>query len=87
MVQQYVQDLQPDLVPKYKPDSFNCPLRDVTQGAIHLWGKSGTGKTQYALAHFKKPLLIRHIDDLQKLQPYVKHDGIVFDDVSFIKVI
>lgn len=40
------------------------------------------GKTQYALAHFSRPLLVRHLDDLGALDPAV-HDGIVFDDVDF----
>lgn len=45
-------------------------------------GDSGIGKTQYALAHFEKPLLVSHIDDLRDFKPE-EHDGIVFDDMDF----
>lgn len=46
-----------------------------------LWGAPGIGKTQFALAHFEKPLLVRTVDDLKRLDD---HDGIVFDDMSFL---
>lgn len=46
-----------------------------------FYGSSGLGKTHYALAHFKKPLFISHIDGLKQLSP--DNDGIVFDDMSF----
>lgn len=46
-----------------------------------IWGEPGIGKTQYALAHFEKPLLVSHMDDLGNLTE--DHDGIVFDDMSF----
>lgn len=39
------------------------------------------GKTHYALAHFKNPLVVSHIDKLKQLSP--DHDGIVFDDMCF----
>ncbi len=47
-----------------------------------LWGESQIGKTQFALAHFKTPLMISHMDRLTTFDPRV-HDGIVFDDMSF----
>lgn len=40
------------------------------------------GKTQYALSHFKKPLLVSHIDTLLDYDKNY-HDGIVFDDMDF----
>lgn len=49
--------------------------------SIFLWGQPGTGKTSYALAHFQKPLLVSHIDDLKRITK--ETDGIVFDDLSF----
>lgn len=45
-------------------------------------GPAGIGKTEYALAHFKNPLLVSHIDRLKSFDPDV-HDGIVFDDMDF----
>lgn len=45
-------------------------------------GEPGTGKTQYALAHFERPLLVSHIDKLLEFNPDY-HDGIVFDDMDF----
>lgn len=50
--------------------------------ATLVWGESGTGKTSWALAHFKCPLLVSHVDDLKELDTRV-HDGLVFDDMSF----
>lgn len=50
--------------------------------ALVLWGPTGTGKTQRALAYFERPLVVRHMDDLRAFQPSI-NDGIVFDDMSF----
>lgn len=47
---------------------------------IVLWGGTGLGKTQWAMAHFKNPLVISHIDGLKKFD---EHDGIIFDDMNF----
>lgn len=47
-----------------------------------LQGKSNTGKTKLAKARFNKPLVVRHIDKLKKFDP-LRHDGIIFDDMSF----
>lgn len=65
---------------KYHPSDFAEPLKSLDK-AILFCGPSNTGKTQFALAHFKHPLLVRHIDQLKTLRP--DHDGIVFDDMSF----
>lgn len=48
---------------------------------VFLQGYSKTGKTQFALAHFENPLLIRELEDLSKLDS--SYDGLVFDDMSF----
>lgn len=48
-----------------------------------LYGESNLGKTGYAMAHFKHPLLVRHMDEISKITPEI--DGIVFDDMSFRK--
>ena len=65
---------------KYTSDSFLIPLQDTGENIL-LSGPSNTGKTHYASAHFKSPLVCSHIDDLKKLTP--DHDGVVFDDMSF----
>lgn len=68
--------------PTYSLDQFKePPITDWTKTII-LHGPAGIGKTQYALAHFKNPLLMNHNEDLRKFKPK-KHDGIVFDDMSF----
>lgn len=65
---------------KFLLADFNRAELDLTK-AVLLCGKSNTGKTQWALAHFKNPLFVTHVDKLKKLNP--DHDGIVFDDMSF----
>lgn len=66
--------------PRYDPSSFTKPLESLDKPLVIIGG-SGIGKSQYALAHFKNPLLVSQIDDLQQLSK--EHDGIVFDDMSF----
>lgn len=62
--------------------SFNkAPITDWSTSWL-VWGKAGSGKTQWALAHFKNPLLVSHMDDLQEFDEE-EHDGVVFDDMSF----
>lgn len=60
---------------------FSRPLEEGFR-ALVIWGPTGTGKTQYALAHFKQPLLVSHMDDLKDFDEN-RNDGIVFDDMSF----
>lgn len=70
-----------DVEPEFKLDQFlREPLEDLDKYLYVLHGPPATGKTSYALAHFKKPLLVSHIEDLRNLED---HDGIVFDDMSF----
>lgn len=67
------------------PEEFKRPLisSDVyTKLSVVLTGISGAGKTAYAKAHFKCPLVVSHVDDLKKLDPLI-YDGVVFDDMSF----
>lgn len=52
-----------------------------THKPLLFWGPAGTGKTHFALFHFKNPLIVSHLDILKQLSP--DHDGIVFDDLSF----
>jgi len=49
-----------------------------------LWmtGPTGIGKTQWAIAQFECPLLVRHMDTLKEYIPTL-HDGLIFDDLAF----
>lgn len=72
----------PSTVGKFKIEDFEWdPIKDWSKCHI-LWGESQIGKTQFALAHFKNPKLVRHLDDLKDFDQD-EHDGIVFDDMSF----
>jgi len=64
----------------FKRDPIDTDILD--KYSVVLSGMSGSGKTAFALAHFKKPLLVRHIDQLKNFSP-ADHDGLVFDDMSF----
>lgn len=66
--------------PKFRLDQFMHPPLDLSKSCF-LYGKSGAGKTQFAKAHFKAPLVVQHMDSLSKFDPLV-HDGIVFDEVK-----
>lgn len=70
--------------PVLKPiESFNherCEL--TTDRSVIFYGPSSIGKTQFALAHFKNPFLVTHLDNLLHFWDE-KYDGIVFDDLSF----
>ena len=56
------------------------PLSKI--GTQVLMGKAGIGKTEFAKAHFNKPLFVTHMDDLLGYTP-AKYDGIIFDDMCF----
>lgn len=47
-----------------------------------MQGPAGTGKTQFALRMYKRPLLVRHLDQLRDANLGII-DCIVFDDISF----
>lgn len=75
----------PIVTSKFTLNDFTwAPLLDWSTSHI-IWGASGIGKTQFALAHFNKPLLVSHIDDLKAFNPDI-HDGIVFDDMNFTHI-
>lgn len=65
----------------YDISQFNrSPITDFSKTMV-LVGPTGIGKTQYALAHFKNPLLIKDKNDYIR---YSRHtDGIIYDDLSF----
>lgn len=67
------------------PETFNTPLISpeiYTKLSVVLTGISNAGKTAYAVAHFKNPYVVSHIDQLKDFNPCV-NDGLVFDDMSF----
>lgn len=68
-------------IPKHQLTEFNIPPIDFEEKAVLVYGETNTGKTQFALANFKNPLLVRHLDELIRFKK--ENDGIVFDDMSF----
>ncbi len=67
-------------VAKYKPEEFNRELLTLDKSTL-ICGQTNTGKTHFACAHFKNPLVVSNFEKVKKLTP--DHDGIVFDDMSF----
>lgn len=65
-----------------KFDELRWPLENLEATSLIAWGASGIGKTVWACAHFKNPLLVSSMDDLGKFDS-AEHDGIVFDDMDF----
>lgn len=69
----------------YMEDFLKGPLPLPAGKSLFLHGPSRVGKTHYACAHFQNPLLVCDMDDLKSFKP-TKHDGIVFDDMSFLHI-
>lgn len=69
----------------FMEDFLRGPLPLPEKKSILIYGPSGVGKTHFALAHFKKPLIVSDMDDLKKFNP-AQQDGIVFDDCSFTHI-
>lgn len=68
----------------YRLSDFTIPPIDpalLRTKAIVIAGESHIGKTQYALAHFRYPLLVSELDDLKSIS--MRTDGIVFDQMRF----
>jgi len=61
------------------PDPLSAAL--LKSKAIVIQGASHIGKTQFALAHFRFPLLISEMDDLKSIS--LRTDGLVFDQMRF----
>lgn len=74
----------PEVKAQYSLDQFTFPRigEDEWDKHYHFWGPADTGKTQFALAHFKKPLYVRHVDKLADFYGG-QYDGIVVDEVNF----
>lgn len=66
---------------RYELSDFVPDPADLSKPCVFC-GPSGIGKTEFALAHFKCPLLVSHVDDMKSLKFPKLHDGIVFDDFS-----
>ena len=58
---------------------FNKSPLDLDEPVV-VWGDTNKGKTEWVLAHFDKPLVVRRRDDLKRAS---YHDGIIFDDMTF----
>ncbi len=73
----------PVAVSKFTLDDFKGhePITDWSRSWV-IWGDSNVGKTCFAKAHFKCPLIVSHVDDFKLFDPLL-HDGIVFDDIGF----
>lgn len=70
------------IVQKYTFKDFRCmPFDFPSNKSLVFVGPTAIGKTQFALCHFKNPLIVRHKDDLKMLNE--EHDGILFDDMMF----
>lgn len=65
---------------KFEATDFNIELQLLKKTSL-FYGGSNLGKSHWAAAHFKNPLIVSHIDNLKSLSP--DHDGIVFDDMCF----
>lgn len=68
-------------VPRFNLQAFCRQRLDFsTKKVILISGPSRCGKTQYALAHFRRPLEVHQRDDLKRIS-FVT-DGIILDDVD-----
>ncbi len=67
-------------VPKYTMEQFSRGPLTLEKSTL-ICGDTNCGKTHFACAHFKNPLLVSHIDKVKTLS--ADNDGIIFDDMSF----
>lgn len=64
----------------YALEDFEAKPLPLVKSTL-ICGPTNTGKTHFACAHFKNPLVVSHMDKLKSLSP--ENDGIVFDDMRF----
>lgn len=70
-------------VSKYEITSFRrAPLNFDQSKCWILCGETNLGKTQFALAHFTAPLLVRTKQDYARYKPGIT-DGLILDDIGF----
>lgn len=77
--------LQPCTI-QYTLDQFTeprIPQEELATKTIVLIGTTWLGKTKYAKAHFKNPVVIRSGGDYFQINPTT--DGIIFDDMEICK--
>lgn len=68
--------------PKFTLDDFTIPSINLGK-CVLMHGDTELGKSQFALAHFKNPLLVKG-KNTEKLREYnTTVDGIVLDEVNF----
>lgn len=83
----YAQELE--VRKRYKTPSFKLEDYEIEtpRECNHLftvfYGKPGIGKTQFAKAHFKHPLVVRNIEIAKNHFKDGYHDGLVLDDMNF----
>lgn len=66
---------------RYKADMFTLPLITDFRYSIFVRGPSDIGKSNWCLAHFQNPCMVRGEESAKQYDPTI-HDGIVFDDVD-----
>lgn len=69
-------------VGKFGLESFPWRVEMPEEKSVIIWGESGIGKTQFALALLPGALMVSHLDDLRKFRAE-EHAGIIFDDMDF----
>ena len=78
--QKVLKNLQYDhkfqLQPKFKLTDFNRAPLDLAKPVV-LHGGSDFGKTQFAIAHGHRPLLVRELEDLREMTE--ETDIVIFD--------
>lgn len=68
-------------IPKFSLTDYILPPLEFSK-SVFLYGTSESGKTQYALAHFKHPLKVGDLDELYHEFNRDFHDGLVFDEIN-----
>lgn len=65
----------------FKAQDFNMPVFTDFRRVLVFIGVTGLGKTQFALAHFSKPLHVRDKEDWRRFTANIT--GIILDDLDF----
>lgn len=65
--------------PKWK-----LPIRTDFKN-LYFFGGTGIGKTEFAIAHFERPLIVSEFDNIRDYNDRL-YDGIIFDDMSFTQL-